>query len=334
MFGQARALDDLVAQPVPSHDSGEAAGLAERRLAVLRRAALDLEAHVSVSFNGCVSSAPPFPRVPRAGCCCVHGDDDAIVVVMESSEPRLLDRVRQAIRVRHYSRRTEEAYVLWIRRFILFNGKRHPSVLGSPDIAAFLSALATRWRVSASTQNQALSAVLFLYREVLHLDVGPVAHVPRAITPERVPVVLTVEEVRRVLAEVPGVSRLIAGLLYGAGLRLQESLDLRVKDIDFARCEIVVRRGKGQKDRRTMLPVSMKSALEAHLERVRDLHIRDLGCGLGRVALPDALDRKYPQAAAEWRWQFVFPAARICRDSRWGAPSRFHLHESVPMFSP
>jgi integron integrase len=252
---------------------------------------------------------------------------------MESSQsaqgPKLLDRVRQAIRLRHYSRRTEEAYTHWIRAYIVFHGKVHPERLCAGDVTSFLSWLAERRRVSASTQNQALSAVLFLYRAVLHLDIGPIDHVPRASTPEHIPVVLTLEEVRRLLAEMHGVPRLVVGLLYGSGLRLQESLELRVKDVDFARDEIVVRRGKGQKDRRTMLPVNTKVLLERHLEGVRDLHIRDLARGFGRVALPDALARKYPNASREWRWQFVFPASRICRDPRWGAPSRFHLHASA-----
>jgi len=199
--------------------------------------------------------------------------------------------------------------VLWIRRFIVFHGKRHPRELGAREVSSSLKWLAVDRRVSASTQNQALSGVLFLYRAVLRQDIRAIDAVPRARAPERVPVVLSPSEVRRVLEELTGVARLVAGLLYGAGLRLQESLALRVKDIDFARGEIVVRRGKGQKDLRTMLPPSLRSSLDAHIECVRDLHVQDLARGLGRVVLTDALDRKYPQAAAEWRWQFVFPAA-------------------------
>ena len=243
--------------------------------------------------------------------------------------PKLLERVRQAIRARHFSRRTEDAYVLWIRRYIVFHGKLHPARLGADAIAAFLTWLAVERHVSASTQNQALSALLFLYREVLMVDLGPIDHVPRASTPDHVPVVLSPGEVRAVMEHVQGVPRLVVSLLYGAGLRLQESLELRVKDLDFERGEIVVRRGKGQKDRRTMLPDAVKEPLRLHLDQVRQQHERDLREGCGRVALPGALDRKYPGAATDWRWQFVFPAGRICRDPRYGPPSRFHLHESV-----
>lgn len=248
---------------------------------------------------------------------------------MSQAPPRLLDRVRAAVRVRHYSPRTAEAYVFWVRRFVLFHGKRHPSTMGAVEVGAFLSALATERQVSASTQNQALSALLFLYRAVLGVDVGempPIVHAKRAI---RVPVVLTPGEVRAVLGQMGGVSRLVASVLYGAGLRLQECLELRVKDVDFERGELTVRRGKGQKDRRVMLPRTLEADLRAHLVDVERQHARDLGDGFGRVVLPDALAAKFPNAAAEWRWQFVFPAGRICRDPRWGAPSRYHLHETV-----
>lgn len=261
------------------------------------------------------TSATAFPPGPSSG--------------RVTGGPRLLDRVRAEIRMRHYSRRTEEAYALWIRRFIVYHGKRHPSDMGVEQIAAFLRWLAVEQRVSASTQNQALSALLFLYRQVLHLEVGPLPQVPRAVTPDRVPVVLTPDEVRLVLAQLDGVPRLVVQLLYGAGIRLQESLELRVKDLDFERGEILVRRGKGQKDRRTMLPVSVRPALVDHLTAVRALHERDVAQGFGRVVLPDALARKYPHAPQEWRWQFVFPAGRLCRDPRWGPPTRFHLHESA-----
>lgn len=242
---------------------------------------------------------------------------------------KLLDRVRQAIRVRHYSRRTEDAYVLWIRRYILFHHKAHPSTMGSAEIEAFLTSLAVERHVSASTQNQALSALLFLYREVLQADPGQVKAAPRAASPVHVPVVLTPGEVRAVLERMDGVCLLIVSMLYGAGLRLQECLELRVKDVDFERGEITVRRGKGQKDRRTMLPERVKAPLRLHLDRVQRLHQRDLAEGHGRVVLPGALDRKFPGAPMEWRWQFVFPATRICRDPRYGPPTRYHLHESV-----
>jgi integron integrase len=243
--------------------------------------------------------------------------------------PRLLDRVRGAIRTRHYSRRTEEAYVHWIRRYIVFHRKTHPVDLGPSEISAFLTWLAVERRVSASTQNQALSALLFLYRDVLGMKTVDVPPVVRARTPERLPVVLTRDEIGRVLAQLRGVERLIVILLYGAGLRLEECLELRVKDIDFERCQIAVRQGKGRKDRMTTLPESAKDALAKHLEIVRRLHEADLERGFGRVVLPFALARKFPRAGKEWRWQFVFPAGRICRDPRWGAPSRYHLHESV-----
>jgi integron integrase len=243
--------------------------------------------------------------------------------------PKLLDRVREAIRARHYSRRTEEAYIVWIRRYIVHSGRVHPSRLGADDVRRFLTWLAVARRVSASTQNQALSAVLFLYREVLTIDLGPLAPVPRARTPERVPVVLTAGEVRSVIAQLTGVPRLVVLLLYGSGLRLQECLELRVKDLDFERLEVVVRRGKGQKDRRTMLPEAITLPLRRHLEAVRALHTADLAAGFGRVVLPGALERKFPGAPTDWRWQFVFPASRLCRDPRYGPPSRYHLHESV-----
>jgi integron integrase len=233
------------------------------------------------------------------------------------------------LRVRHRSRRTEEAYVLWIRRFIVFHGTRHPRDLGAADVASFLSALAVRDQVSASTQNQALCAILFLYDHVLATPLGQVPEIARAAVRPRLPVVLTREEVRALLRKMDGTPRLVARLLYGSGLRLLEALALRVKDIDVARHQIIVRSGKGDKDRVTSLPLSARSDLDAHLERVRALHARDLAAGLGRVVLPDALARKYPNASREWAWQFVFPAARICRDERWGPPTRYHLHESV-----
>lgn len=243
--------------------------------------------------------------------------------------PKLLDRVRTAVRLRHYSRRTEKAYVDWIRRYILFHKKKHPSTMGTTEIVAFLSWLAVDRRVSASTQNQALSAVLFLYKAVLRLDIEPIEHVPRARMPDKLPVVLSREEIGRLITHVDGMMWLIVALLYGTGLRLEECVGLRVKDLDFDRHQIVVRRGKGQKDRVTMLPAAVKERLVAHLLTVKSQHERDLTRGEGRVVLPFALDRKYPGAPTEWGWQFVFPASRICRDAKWGLPSRFHLHESA-----
>jgi integron integrase len=196
-------------------------------------------------------------------------------------------------------------------------------------ITTFLTWLATNRRVSASTQNQALSAVLFLYRGVLHIEIGAIEHVPRARMPVRVPVVLSRDEVARIMKHLDGVTWIIVALLYGAGLRLHECLELRVKDIDLERRQIVIRRGKGQKDRPTVLPIVVVEPLSRHLGSVKRQHQADLARGLGRVVLPFALDRKYPNAAAEWGWQFVFPASRVCKDPRWGPPTRFHLHESV-----
>jgi integron integrase len=219
--------------------------------------------------------------------------------------------------------------VHWIRRYIVFNGKRHPRELGAPEVTGFLTSLAVQRQVAASTQNQAFSAVMFLYNDVLQQDLGVIAPPARAKRPVHIPVVLSADEVRRVLRELNGVQWLIASLLYGAGLRLQECLELRVKDLDFERHEITVRRGKGQKDRRVMLPDLVRDRLLQHLEEVRACHAADLAHGFGRVVLPFALERKFPNAATEWRWQFVFPAARICRDPRFGPPSRFHLHESA-----
>jgi integron integrase len=246
-----------------------------------------------------------------------------------ASPPKLLDRVREAIRTRHYSRRTEVAYISWIRRYIGFHQKAHPSTLDAASISAFLTWLATKRHVSASTQNQALAALLFLYERVLHVSIGQVEHVVRAKQPIRLPVVLSRQEVVSVLAQLKGTMWIIGMLLYGSGLRLEECLELRVKDMDFDRNQIGIRRGKGQKDRTSMLPSTVIDSLHQHLEGVRRLHAADLKNGFGRVVLPDALERKYPSAATEWGWQFVFPASRICRDARWGPPSRFHLHESA-----
>lgn len=250
---------------------------------------------------------------------------------MESSnsQPKLLDRVRTAIRMRHYSRRTEEAYTHWIRAYIVFHGKTHPAALGAAEVSAFVSWLAEQRRVSASTQNQALSAVLFLYRDVLGIELQGLPPIVRARTPERLPVILSRDEVAALLRQLSGTMHLIVTLLYGAGLRLEECLELRIKDIDFDREQLVVRRGKGEKDRVTVLPASAKAALQGHLDDVRRVHTADCANGYGRVVLPFAVARKYPSGATDWSWQFVFPAARICRDPRFGAPSRYHLHESA-----
>lgn len=243
--------------------------------------------------------------------------------------PRLLDQVRAAIRARHYSRRTEKAYTTWIRRFVLFHAKRHPAEMGQPEVTAYLTHLAVVDKVSASTQNQALSAILFLYREVLHQELDWLDDVVRAKRSYRVPVVLTREEVTTLLAELSGTPHLVATLLYGAGLRLLEALRLRVKDLDFARAEITVREGKGRKDRHTMLPRVAHADLQRHLARVKRQHDHDLAHDAGHVALPDSLALKYPSASRDWAWQWVFPATRCYRDADTGQLRRHHLHESV-----
>ena len=244
-------------------------------------------------------------------------------------KPRLLDQVRLAIRTRYYSYKTEEAYVGWIRRFILFHNKRHPAEMGEREIARFLSSLASESHVAASTQNQALQALLFLYHEVLEKKIGLIQGVVRAKRSRRLPVVLTKGEVKRVLGYIKGTPWLMAMLLYGAGLRVMECCRLRVKDIDFARNQVVVRAGKGDKDRYTMLPAAMKQLLCTHLQAVKRQHDEDLRRGMGRVALPDALARKYPNAEQEWGWQWVFPATSHYTDRVTGARRRHHLHESV-----
>ncbi|HEY7729240.1 MAG TPA: integron integrase [Candidatus Eisenbacteria bacterium] len=237
--------------------------------------------------------------------------------------------MRAGIRARHYSRRTERAYVAWIRKFVLFHGKRHPTELGEQEISAFLTHLAVSAKVSASTQNQALSALLFLYRDVLARDLEWLDGVVRAKRPVRLPVVLSRAEAAALLGHLHGVPRLMASLLYGSGLRLLECCRLRVKDVDFDRREITVRDGKGRKDRVTMLPAGLAAPLAAQIERVRRQHAEDLRAGAGSVELPGALDRKYPRAAWEVGWQWVFPATRFYRHAETGRRRRHHLHESV-----
>jgi len=245
------------------------------------------------------------------------------------SKPKLLDQVRQAIRTRHFSPKTEESYVHWIKRFIFFHNKRHPAQMGESEIAQFLSSLASDAHVSASTQNQALNALLFLYREILKKSIGYVDGVVRAKRPHRLPVVLTRQEVRSILATLDGSDWIMAMLLYGAGLRLMECLRLRVKDIDFTSNQIIVRAGKGDKDRHTMLPDAVKEPLAKHLDLVKRQHQRDLDRGLGRVALPNALERKYPNAGKEWGWQWVFPASTHFTDRVTVEQRRHHVHETV-----
>jgi integron integrase len=243
--------------------------------------------------------------------------------------PKLLDRVRDAIRVRHYSRRTEDAYVAWIRRYILFHGKTHPSAMGAEHVNAFLTHLAVDCDVAASTQGQALSAIFFLYRNVLEEEIGWVDDVVRARRPARLPVVLAREEVRMLLGRMSGVTKLVAAMLYGSGMRLLEALRLRVKDVDFLAGEIVIREAKGRKDRRTMLPMALAGPLQQQIERARRLHEADLGAGHGDVWLPHALGVKYPNAGREFAWQYVFPARSLSVDPRSGVTRRHHLDEST-----
>jgi integron integrase len=243
--------------------------------------------------------------------------------------PKLLEQVSIAIRARHYSARTEDSYRRWIRRFIIFNGRRHPLELGEEDVTRFLSYLAIDLKVSSATQNQALSAILFLYRAVLKRNLDWMNGIVRAKRPQKLPVVLTHAEALAVIRRMHGIPRLMASLLYGSGIRLSECAGLRVKDLDFARGEITVRSGKGKKDRMTLLPASLNARLGEHLSRVRILHERDLRRGRGTVALPEALSRKYPGASREWGWQWVFPAARFYKDDETGEYRRHHLHPSV-----
>lgn len=243
--------------------------------------------------------------------------------------PGLLQVVRERIRARHYSLRTEQAYVRWIWRFVLFHGRRHPRELGAAEVEAFLSHLAVAGRVAAGTQNQALAALLFLYREVLGQALPWLDNVVRAKRPVRVPTVLARDEVQALLRHLDGTPWLLASLLYGTGLRLMEGLRLRVKDVDFARNEITVRAGKGAKDRRTVLPASLVEPLQRQIERALAWHRADLDAGFGAVWLPHALARKFPGAPREPGWQYVFPASRRSRDPRDGVERRHHLDDAV-----
>ncbi len=240
--------------------------------------------------------------------------------------PRLIDRFRAAVRSRHYSRRTEKSYWFWIRFFIFRNAKRHPAEMGAEEVTAFLNWLATERKVAAATQNQALAALLFLYKAVLERDLPWFDGLVRAKRPVRLPVVLSEAEVRKLLEQLDGVPWMMASLLYGAGLRLQECLMLRVKDVDFAYRQILVRDGKGAKDRVTMLPESVVQPLQAHLGKVRLLHRRDLAEGYGEAWLPHALSRKYPRAGYEWGWQFLFPSKNRSADPESGVIRRHHIY--------
>jgi integron integrase len=246
----------------------------------------------------------------------------------EKRPKKLLDQVRDAIQLKHYSSRTSESYVHWIRRYILFHNKRHPKDMGTPEIEAFLTYLAVKENIAASTQNQALSALLFLYREVLRQDIAFVPNSIRAQKPRRLPTVLTKEEVQKVIGLMTGIHQLMAKLLYGSGLRLMECVQLRVKGIDFGQSQIVVRDGKGMTDRVTMLPNSLIEPLQEQLQRVKRLHEKDLAKGYGRVYLPFALGRKYANANREWVWQYVFTSDILSKDRRTGVMRRHYLHET------
>ncbi len=247
--------------------------------------------------------------------------------MLEPRPRKLLDQVRDAIRVKHYAYSTEKTYVYWIRRFILFHNKRHPSEMGTAEVTQFLTHLAVAEHVASTTQNQALNAIVFLYRVVLQQELVEVDAV-RAKKSRYLPTVLTPEEVQRVIAHLYGVYKLVVQLLYGSGLRLSEGLQLRVKDIDFAQHQLVIRDTKGKESRVTMLPIRLIEPLQAHLQCVRGLHQQDLDRGYGSVYLPFALERKYPHADRQWIWQYVFPADRLSQDPRSGVTRRHHLHET------
>lgn len=278
------------------------------------------------------AASPPPGTIPTRSPVPVSAADRAPVSVSVQPvgrQPKLLDRLAEALRARHYSPRTEQTYRHWVKRFIFFHNVRHPAEMAEPEINAFLTHLAVREKVSASTQTQALSALLFLYRHVIGREVGNLGEVIRARKPTRLPVVMTREEVKAVLANMTGDKWLMASLMYGAGLRLMECLRLRVQDLEFSRHEILVRDGKGSKDRITMLPASLTIPLQEHLKRVKAIHERDVAEGWGRVQMPTALDRKYPNAPKDWRWQWVFP-----QDNRWINPQtkeqgRHHIDESL-----
>src|SRR5213593_5080038 len=245
------------------------------------------------------------------------------------NKPKLLDQVRNVIRIKHYTSRTEQAYVDWIKRFILFHRKRHPGEMAEEEVAQFPTHLARNMNVAASTQNQALSALLFLYKEVLKHEIGWLEKVERAKKPPKLPVVLSRMEVKRIFAHLHGVPKLMAGLLYGSGLRLMECVRLRVKDVDFELAQITVRDAKGGKDRITMLPLNLAQPLRRHLVRIKAQHEQDLEDGFGRVHLPFAIGRKFLNAAREWAWQYVFPSSRLSIDPRSGKRQRHHIAEGI-----
>src|SRR5206468_4329554 len=258
-----------------------------------------------------------------------------VPIASTTHKPKLLDQVRDVIRRKHYSVRTEQAYIDWIKRFIIYHNKRHPAGMAEEEVAQFLTYLARHLHVAASTQNQALSAVLFLYKEVLKQEIGWLEKVERSRRPAKLPVVLTRSEVKQIFAHLHGIPKLMAGLLYGSGLRLMECVRLRVKDVDFAYAQITVRDAKGGKDRVTMLPVNLAEPLQRHLVKVKAQHEQDVEDGFGSVHLPSALERKFPNARREWAWQYAFPSSRLSRDPRaessGGRPTkqRHHMAEGI-----
>ena len=254
---------------------------------------------------------------------------ESVVRMARAGKPKLLEQVRDVIRRKHYSIRTEQAYIDWIKRFIIYHGKRHPGEMAEEEVAEFLTHLARHLNVAASTQNQALSALLFLYKEVLKHEIGWLEKVERAKKPPKLPVVLSRGEVKEIFEHLHGVPKLMACLLYGSGLRLMECVRLRIKDIDFALAQITVRDAKGGKDRITMLPLNMSEPLRRHLLRVKAQHEQDLEDGFGSVHLPFALARKSPKAAREWPWQYAFPSSRLSIDPRNGEKRRHHIAEGL-----
>ena len=248
---------------------------------------------------------------------------------LDDKKPKLLDQVRQIIRVKHYSLRTEESYINWIKRFILFHNKKHPIEMGEEEIGQFITYLAKNKKVSASTQNQALCAIVFLYKNVLKKELENTISIYWSKRPKKLPVVFTKDEAIKVLDKLKGVHWQVGMLLYGSGLRLSESLQLRIKDIDFGYNQITVRDSKGEKDRITMLPKKIIEPLKNHLDKVKEIHIEDLKNGYGNVYLPYAIERKYPNAKYDWGWQYVFPATKISTDPRTGIKRRHHLYDTV-----
>lgn len=248
--------------------------------------------------------------------------------VLISAQPlRLMDQVRQVARLKHFSPKTEKSYLYYIHDFILFHNKQHPKNMGIAQIRTYLAHLAIQKKVAASTQNVALSALLFLYKRVLNIDLPYIDNIERARKPARLPVVFTQDEVNRILANMGGIHQLTASLLYGSGLRLTECLSLRIKDVDFGYRQIIIRDGKGFQDRQTMLPSSLIEPLQTQLQYVKKLHQQDLSAGFGAVFLPNALEKKYPSLDREWGWQFVFPAVRLTHDLQSKVMRRYHIQE-------